>query len=86
MGNKVELRIREIISKNVELTLPVEKIGNTDDLTAFGIKSISTIKVIVAIELEFGIEFEDEDLNFGNFRTISSFISYVEEKIGKISP
>ena len=86
MGNKVELRIREIISKNVELTLPVEKIGNTDDLTAFGIKSISTIKVIVAIELEFGIEFEDEDLNFGNFRTISSFISYVEVKIAKISP
>lgn len=81
MENNVEMKIREIVSKNIELSLPIEKISNIDDLTTLGMDSISVIKVIVAIESEYGFEFADEDLNIDNFRTINNLVSYVEARI-----
>jgi len=81
MENSIELKIREIVSKNIELSLPIDQISNTDDLTTLGMNSISVIKVIVAIESEYGFEFADEDLNVDNFRAINNLVSYVKARV-----
>lgn len=48
-----------------------------------GISSISFIKIIVMIETEFDIEFDDDDLYLGNeeLATIGAFVSYIQEKM-----
>lgn len=43
--------------------------------------SITFMKMVVALESEFDIEFDDEILLIENFPTVDSIISYVESKI-----
>ncbi|NSW92018.1 MAG: hypothetical protein HPY74_15340 [Firmicutes bacterium] len=75
--------MRELIKEVVELTVPIEEVGIEDDLMNLGMNSINSIKVIVAIEGEFGFEFDDEDLNFENFRNIRKLVSYIESRMQK---
>ncbi len=81
MENSIEMKIREIVSKNIELSVPIEQISNNYDLTILGMNSVNGIKVIVDIEAEYGFEFADEDLNIDNFRTINNLVSYVKARV-----
>ena len=83
MSQEIEARVRELIKEVVELTVPIEEVGIEDDLMNLGMDSINSIKVIVAIEEEFGFEFDDEDLNFENFRNIRKLVSYIESRVQK---
>jgi len=81
MPDTIENRIRNVIKDAVELTTPIEQVGINEDLMQLGLDSINSIKVIVAIEMEFGFEFDDEDLTADNFRTINNLISCTESRI-----
>lgn len=83
MSQEIEAKVRELIKEVVELTVPIEEVGIEDDLMNLGMNSINSIKVIVAIEGEFGFEFDDEDLNFENFRNIRKLVSYIESRVQK---
>lgn len=83
MDEKIKANIREIIGKNIELTVPIEKISYDDDLTTFGMNSITFIKVVVAIELEYGFEFEDDIMLVEKFKKINDLVSYIKEKATK---
>ena len=50
------------------------------NFTVMGVDSITFIKIIVALEQEFGFEFDDEMLLFSAFPTIETMIKYVIEK------
>jgi len=78
---KIESEVRDIIMENAELTVPIDQVGNEDDLMSLGMDSINSIKVIVAIEQEYGFEFNDDDLNFENFRNIRKLVLYIESRI-----
>ena len=45
--------------------------------------SIDFVKIVIEIETEFNIEFEDEKLQFSEFPTIQSLIDYVEKRVGE---
>jgi len=79
--NDTEKKIRELIFENIEITVPVEQISSQDDLFQFGMDSISSIKLIVAIESVFDFEFSDEDLNMDNIKTIDSIAEYLHKNI-----
>lgn len=81
MNKEMEDKIREILSENATLEVPVENIGLEDDLFKIGLDSINSIQVIVAIESVFDIEFEDEDLVDDNVRSIRSIINYLESRV-----
>ena len=81
MPDTIENRIRNVIKDAVELTTPIEQVGINEDLMQLGLDSINSIKVIVVIEMEFGFEFDDEDLTADNFRTINNLISCIESRI-----
>lgn len=80
MNTAIEERFLKILAKTLEIK---DKSLNVDvDLTSLGFNSISYIKLVVAAEEEFKIEFSDEDLDIGKFNSIKSVIAYIESKIG----
>ena len=78
--NNIEAKIRAIIEENAEMQKDFSHITSDIDLKNIGINSISFIKIVVSIETEFGIEFEDEDLDYNKFPNIKSLVNYVEDK------
>ena len=78
--NNIETKIRAIIEENAEMQKDFSHITSDIDLKNIGINSITFIKIVVSIETEFGIEFEDEDLDYNKFPNIKSLVNYVEDK------
>jgi acyl carrier protein len=84
MVKNVEETVRKIISANCE-GKNANEIGLSESLQDLGINSISFIKIVIALEKEFGIEVEDENLNPDDFQTIQSIINYVEARIAAVN-
>ncbi len=79
--NEVEMKVRNIIKENLELLNDVFTIGKDEDLSVYGMDSVSAIKVIVAIEQEFEFEFNDEDLGVDSVRTVQKNLDYIKAKL-----
>jgi acyl carrier protein len=82
MENKtIDSRLLQIISENSgQESLKISMDTKIDDV---GLSSISFIKMIVDIEEEFNIEFDDESLEFSKFDVIKDFVDYINEMWGK---
>lgn len=83
MSNEIERKLREIFKNNLDVE---GEIGLEDNLGTIGLNSVSFIKIIVAIEKEFDIEFEDESLNYNVFKNIKELIIYIENKLNREEP
>ena len=68
-----EEKIIQVIEKFQTNSLP------TDATLAFD--SITFIKVIVALEDEFGIQFDVDKIDIENFKTIQELAKYIESKL-----
>ena len=75
-------RIIEIIRD--ACALKEDNITFETNLGDISLDSLTFIEVIVRIEQEFGIEFDDEDLNIDDWGPIGDVIHYVEGKINGI--
>jgi amino acid adenylation domain-containing protein len=82
--NIIEVRLKEIIQENLDVFIPLENLEENVLLTNLGINSISFTKIVIAIEIGFGIEFDNDDLDFYEYPNIGSLILYVKDKISKI--
>ena len=71
-------RIEEIIKD----TLETDQITIDQNLQDAGMDSISFVKIIVALEMEYNIEFADEDLLITRLSTMRAFETRVTELIG----
>ncbi len=80
MKDRLEL-IRTIIDCNVNLKKIINEVNNNDDLFALGMDSISSIKIVVALEEEFDFEFEDEKLSFETLHTINNILKYLNQRL-----
>ena len=74
-------KIREIINEDIDFSVPLQDFGTDLRLADIGVNSITFIKIVVAIETEFNIEFADEDLDFNKFPNIDFLVTYVKDKI-----
>ena len=81
MDETIKKKIREILSKNVDLMAPDDIINENDKLADFGMNSMEFIQVITCIEEEFQIEFEPEIMLASNFETINHFLAYIKKKL-----
>lgn len=84
--NNIQNVVLEIINKNIEeVKIVPEQVD--DDLTQFGIDSITFIRIIVSLEEFFEIEYPDEYLLFAHSNTLNKIANIVsntlEKKIGK---
>lgn len=80
--NKVEEAIRKIISQSLELEdINVDEIGAEEELINYGVTSIVFIKIVLKIESEFDIEYEDDEIDSFKFANIRSYVEFIECKI-----
>ncbi|WP_260115444.1 non-ribosomal peptide synthetase [Paenibacillus hexagrammi] len=61
--------------------LGIERIGMLDHLEDLGVNSLSYMRAIVALEEEFGFEFEDGDMSAGRFVTVADVTASVEKRM-----
>ena len=81
MRKQIESRLRKVLADNVTLNVPIEELALEDDLNHMGVNSISYIKFIVAVEEEYDIEFDDDQLTVGNLKNLDMFLDYIESKV-----
>lgn len=79
-------RIKEVIVESLNLEIEPDDIGNEDLLfgTHLGLDSVSTLMLVEALEDEFNIEVEDEELTPELFESVSALADYVKEKMSKM--
>ncbi|MBU3198523.1 phosphopantetheine-binding protein [Clostridium estertheticum] len=78
---EISLKILKIIKNNIDLKVNYDEIEFDDDLIQMGVNSLNYIKLIVYIEKEFEIEFDDENLAIKKYDSIKSLTDYVQENI-----
>ena len=75
---KHQTPIRVDVMAIVCKTLTIEKIELDQDLIDSGLlDSLSLVQLMVALEEEFNIKFEPEDLNFDDYRSVRSMTEMI---------
>ena len=81
MDYKKELiDIIEKVLPNIDLN----RIVKNDEFAELEMNSVSFISLVGEIEKKFGIEFDDENLVYNNYKTFTSLCDYVESKVALI--
>jgi len=81
MDGDVEKQIKEMIVERCFLDVPPDRIADDDDLMeAVGLDSVQILEVVVGLEENFGITFEDTDFDIENFRNVGAIAQYVRSK------
>lgn len=75
---EMETVIMEALNKVLEN--PSIVIAPGDDLGEFGLDSLRTIQLIVELEQNFDLAFNDDELMFENFSSISKIVSQIKAK------
>ena len=82
MDGDVEKQIKEMIVERCFLDMPPDQIADADDLMeAVGLDSVQILEVVVGLEENFGITFEDADFELENFRSVGAIAKYVRSKV-----
>ena len=76
--NNIEQEIVKLMIEVGELT---DNIGLDTTFKEIEIESLNFITIIVEIEDNFGIEFDDENMLTSNYKTVGDFVNYVENII-----
>ncbi|MBW5446415.1 acyl carrier protein [Cohnella sp. CFH 77786] len=72
--------LKEVLAEEGER---LEELGPDDDLSGFGVNSMTFIRLVLALEMEFGVSWDDDDLQFQNFTTVNSIVRYVERSLAE---
>lgn len=65
-------RIRAVIDNHAQLSVKCESLSDTDSLYDAGMTSLASVRLMLALEDEFGIEFPDSMLRREIFESVSS--------------
>ncbi len=83
MYNEIVALLNEELEE--DLLKDITNIDQDDELIEYGLDSLNLVKVILAIEERYNIEFSEEELEFENFSTLKRIINIIEKKRGDIS-
>ncbi len=75
---EIEKLVREKLREIMQIENP-EQLSAEEDLKEYGMDSLNAIELVVALEMEFGIEFSEEDLLVDNFCTIQKLVDTVNK-------
>lgn len=76
-----EKTIRNKLAEVLKIENP-EEISLEKDLKEYGMDSLNAIELVVALEMEFGIEFAEDDLLVDNLCTVQKLILVVRKYQG----
>jgi acyl carrier protein len=74
-------RVLRVLRSSLSLNLSEEEAGGADSLDAFfGMDSMATLEFLVALEKEFGVRLEPDEIESGLLRSLSRLTRYLAEK------
>jgi len=80
---RIEDQLKELIVERLFLKIEPKDIGDEDNLMEdHGIDSVQVLEIVVGLEEEYGVSFEDEDFDIEVFQTVKSISDFVREKQG----
>lgn len=71
--------IRSILSEHAKLSCDISGLHDDADLYDAGLTSLNTVNVMLALEEEFDVEFDDEMLVRSTFQSVSSLADAIEQ-------
>ena len=82
----IEDRIKQVIVRSLSLDIRPEEIGDEEQLFegSLGLDSEATIQIIVGLEEEFDIDFEDEDLRPELFDSVRAMAQHVRSAVSSV--
>jgi len=84
MSEDLAMRIKQMIVERCFLTIKPEEIADDASLMEkVGLDSVQILEVVVGLEEQFGVKFEDADFDIANFSTVKAIADYVREKSGQ---
>lgn len=75
---EIEKLVREKLREIMQIENP-EQLSAEEDLKEYGMDSLNAIELVVVLEMEFGIEFSEEDLLVDNLCTIQKLVDTVNK-------
>lgn len=75
---EIEKLVREKLREIMQIENP-EQLSAEEDLKEYGMDSLNAIELVVALEMEFGVEFSEEDLLVDNLCTIQKLVDTVNK-------
>ena len=78
---QLKQQIKEMIVERLFLKVEAGQIGDEENLMeSYGIDSVNLFEIVVGMEEQFGISFEDDDFSVDLFATVDSLAEFVERK------
>jgi len=78
---RIEDQLKELIVERLFLKIEPGDIGDEDNLMEeHGIDSVQVLEIVVGLEEDYGVSFEDEDFDIEIFQTVKSIADFVREK------
>ena len=84
---EIEEKIKHILTSKLEVNPEILATSSSDTPLlgrGIGLDSMETLSLVAAIEKEFDIEIEDDDLTVDLFKSIGTLAEYVLQKIQRI--
>jgi acyl carrier protein len=69
--DEIHARVRRVLGTLDVLRVDPSALADGDDLYAAGLRSLGAVRLLVALEGEFGVEFPESALHRGAFSTIA---------------
>lgn len=69
--------IRNIIATTAKLQVDISELSDDGNLYDAGLTSLNTVNLMLAIEDQFDIEFDDDSLNRETFKTVNALTGVV---------
>ena len=74
-----EIKVRKIIKNSTGIEEVID-FDVTRDMQDLGINSIAFIKMVVSLEKEFKVTFEENDLDETNFKSLKHIVDFISTK------
>ena len=75
-------KVKSVIDEKLgeELVKTIAEISNDENLYNLGLDSLNVVKLVVGLEDEFDIEFEDDDIAGGNWKNINTIVELLKKR------
>lgn len=81
LADDISRRLRNVIVGALHIEKRPDDLDGKDLITELGLTSIDALEILVSVEIEFGIEVADEDLNQALIASLERLEAYVSEKL-----
>lgn len=79
----IEDRVKKVITERLKLNVNAGEISNNTPLIGkgLGLDSVGVLELVVGLEQEFDIMFDDSEMNIELFENIGSLTNYINKKL-----